>query len=176
MTGNTHEYIVYEKKIKRLFVLFLFIFILICDFILLFYFFEDLDLLLLCLVTAPFALYGIVRLIKLPELYRRSVILTKDGFYDYSQAFATCDILIRWDDVVSIENEDIGKKQFVAVYVKEPEKIITRLNYYQHLIANNNLAANRSIINICMENNSQCSNNELIMEMEYYLEQFKVIE
>ncbi len=110
-------------------------------------------------------IYIFKQLIKGKEL----VILTDDGFYDYSSAIATNDLLVSWSDVDRIQSKQVINQTFVSIYLKTPDKYLSQLSSYKQKLIAANIEMGLGEINIVLQNAKNCSQEELIELMNGYL-------
>lgn len=97
------------------------------------------------------------------------VVLTSEGFFDYSSALATKKMLIRWSDVYKIENKSMLNQQFVSVYLKDSEAFLAKLSNIQRRAIQANLKLGFGEINITLQTAKNCTNPQLIEKMNAYI-------
>lgn len=96
------------------------------------------------------------------------VVLTEEGFYDYSSALATKEHIVLWSHVEKIENKGIVKQSFVSVYLRDTEKLFENLSSARKKAIASNAEMGFGEINISLQS-AQITNEELIQKMNDYL-------
>lgn len=100
---------------------------------------------------------------------KQLVVLTNDGFFDYSSMTSTKDLLIPWHQVQRIENQSIARQTFVSVYLRDPEELFSGLSASQKKTRAANIGMGFGDININLQNAKHCTDAELIVRMDEYL-------
>lgn len=105
------------------------------------------------------------------ELFRgkKLVILTNEGFYDYSSALATKGKLVPWNQVRIIENQSIVGQSFVSVSLKDPESFLSELSALQRKLIAANVKMGFGEINITLQSAKKCTNDQLIEKMNQFM-------
>lgn len=115
--------------------------------------------------------FGFCTVVIIRQLFvgKQLVVLTDDGFFDYTSATATKDLLIPWDQIEKIENKSLAQQTFVSVYLRDSEELFSGLSTFQKKA----IAANKRMgfgdININLQNAKQCTDAQLIVRMDAYL-------
>lgn len=97
------------------------------------------------------------------------MILTKEGFYDFSSAIATKDRLIPWTEVTDIGIFTIAGQNFLSIALKNREKFLSSLNMITRKATQANLKLGAHEINITMQNAKSISLEELAEQMLCFL-------
>lgn len=115
--------------------------------------------------------FGFCTVVIIRQLFvgKQLVVLTDEGFFDYTSATATRDLLIPWDQIEKIENKSLAGQTFVSIYLRDPEELFSGLSTFQKKA----IAANKRMgfgdININLQNAKQCTDAQLIVRMDAYL-------
>lgn len=115
--------------------------------------------------------FGFCTVVIIRQLFvgKQLVVLTDEGFFDYTSATATKDLLIPWDQIEKIENKSLAQQTFVSVYLRDSEELFSGLSTFQKKA----IAANKRMgfgdININLQNAKQCTDAQLIVRMDTYL-------
>lgn len=115
--------------------------------------------------------FGFCTVVIIRQLFvgKQLVVLTDEGFFDYTSATATKDLLIPWDQIEKIENKSLAQQTFVSVYLRDSEELFSGLSTFQKKA----IAANKRMgfgdININLQNAKQCTDAQLIVRMDAYL-------
>ncbi|MEI5995419.1 STM3941 family protein [Candidatus Enterococcus mansonii] len=169
------DFIVYQSKGKQLLLIFLSIIMTGGSAFLLFHRTVDLR-------TSPyiFKIVGIVGFlffgfclyyfIKQFFIGKKVVVLTADGFYDYSSAIATKDLLIPWKDVVDIALFNIVGQEFISVKLKNREEFLASLSPLIRKSVQANLKLGSNEININLQNAKDVSLEELLERMLLFID------
>lgn len=115
--------------------------------------------------------FGFCTVVIIRQLFvgKQLVVLTDEGFFDYTSATATKDLLIPWDQIEKIENKSLAQQTFVSVYLRDSEELFSGLSTFQKKA----IAANKRMgfgdININLQSAKQCTDAQLIVRMDAYL-------
>ncbi|MGG5330906.1 STM3941 family protein [Enterococcus sp. AZ163] len=166
------EYIVYQSKIKQIGLSFLgLLMVTVCLFVLLAGVVETQYLMIgIGLIGGLF--FGACEIFILKQVFvgKKLVVLTSEGFYDYSSALATKDRLIPWSGIEKIENKSMAGQTFVSAYLKEPDPILSQLSTFQKKAISANVAMGFGEINVNLQSAKNCTNDDLLSRMNRYLD------
>lgn len=117
-------------------------------------------------------LFGFFSIYSIKQLFSEKpvVVLTKQGFYDYSSAMATKDHLIPWDDVSDIGIFTISGQNFITIRLKNREAFLASLSPIARKATQANLKLGSYEINITMQSAKDVSLEELLERMFTFLE------
>ncbi|WP_425613234.1 STM3941 family protein [Xylocopilactobacillus apis] len=82
---------------------------------------------------------------------------------------ATKNILIPWSEVNKIEEQRSVNQKLVSVYLKEPDNILSKLSSIQRKGIKANMKLGYGEINITLQNAKNCSDRQLIEQMNQFL-------
>ncbi|BDR61136.1 hypothetical protein KIM322_13970 [Lactobacillus xylocopicola] len=98
------------------------------------------------------------------------VKLTQVGFYDYSSAIATKNLLIPWSAVAKVENKKgILGDRYVSVYLKEPEEFLLQIPLISRIIIKINVKLGLGQFNLVLQTAQDYSNDQLVEQMNSLL-------
>ena len=160
-------FVVYQSKMKQVGLVFLGMMMVLASLIILF-------------IGKPlFTVFGIIGLlffgyaeyylIKQLIVGKKLVVLTEAGFYDYSSALATKEMLISWEEVSHVEETEMVNQTFVSVYLKHPEQLLVNLSKVQKTGIKANVKMGFGEINMTLQSAKRCTNKELIEAMLPYV-------
>lgn len=166
------EYVIYQSKIKQIGLSLLgLLMVVVCLFVLLAGVTETRYLMIgIGIIGSLF--FGACEIFILKQVFigKKLVVLTKQGFYDYSSALATKDRLIPWDNIKQIENKSMTGQTFVSVYLKKPDSVLSQLSTLQKKAINANAAMGFGEININLQSAKNCTCDDLLSRMNQYLD------
>lgn len=176
------EFVVYQSKGKQLLLIFLAVIMTGVSVFLIFP--QDLDvgflggsgsflIPLVGIIGTIFFCFCLGYSIKLLLLGKPVVILTKEGFYDYSSALATKDRLIPWKDVTDIGVFNVSGQNFISIRLENREEFLASLSTITRKAAQANLKLGSYEINITMQSAKNVSLEELLMHMAEYCDAAK---
>lgn len=167
------DVIVYQSKLKQLGLLLLGLGMVVLSLFVAFAGSIESNYLILILGIFSVLFFGICDIYILKQLIKGKelVILTDDGFYDYSSAIATNDLLVSWSDVDRIQSKQVINQTFVSIYLKTPDKYLSQLSSYKQKLIAANIEMGLGEINIVLQNAKHCRPGDLITAMNRYLNQ-----
>lgn len=117
-------------------------------------------------------LFGFASVFSVKQLFSQKpvVVLTKQGFYDYSSAMATKDRLIPWKEVSDIGVFTISGQNFISIRLKNKEDFLESLSPIARKATQANLKLGSYEINITMQSAKGVSLEELLERMFTFLE------
>lgn len=117
--------------------------------------------------------FGLCELYIIKQLFvgKKLVVVTPEGFYDFSSATSTKDQMIPWNQVARIENKSILNQSFVSVYLKEPEQFLANVSTLQRKAIAANVKMGFGEININLQSAKKCTNDQLIAKMNCFIEE-----
>lgn len=166
--GN--EYIVYQSRLR---IVGKFLLGVIMILLFLFTFFVGvLEQQWLLLVTSiiGFIFFGYFEIYIIKQLLvgRKLVVLTVEGFYDFSSTISPKNQLIPWSQVAKIEKIEFAKQEFVSVYLKNSEEVLSELPTMSKKLIAANVKIGFGEININLNSAKKCTVNKLIKKMNRY--------
>lgn len=114
------------------------------------------------LIFFGFALFHFIKQLLIGKII---VILTGEGFYDYSSALATKDRLILWKDVADIGVFTISGQDFISVQLNNREEFLDSLSTITRKAAQANLKLGSYEINITLQSAKKVTIQELLFQM-----------
>lgn len=161
------RFVVYQSKMKQVGLVILALIMVLASFFILFI--GKPVFILVGVVGTLFFGYAAFYLMKQLFAGKKLVVLTEQGFYDYSSALATKERLIPWDEVAHIEEVGIVNQDFVSIYLKHPEQVLTNLSKVQRAGIKANVKMGFGEINITLQSAKKFTNEALIEEMLLYV-------
>jgi hypothetical protein len=167
-----NEFVVYQSKPKQAGISLLGILMILASLYVIFNGLFKENNLILGIGVVGFFTFAIFEVFVLKQLFigKKLVVLNKQGFYDYSVAFATKDLLIPWTDIAKIEIANMASQKFVSVYVKNSEKFLANISPIQQQTSKANKKLGFGDININLKSAKDCSEDQLLEKMNQYLE------
>lgn len=171
--GN--EFVVYQSKVKQIGLSLLGIMMVIASLAVFFAGLADKQYVMILIGGISFAFFGFceIAIVKQVIKGKKVVVLTSEGFYDYSSALSTKGRMISWSDVSRIEDTNMVGQEFVSVFLKEPEKFLEQLSSMQRTAVKANIKLGFGEINITLQSAKRCTNDQLIAQMNTYLPEEK---
>ncbi|GAB2021526.1 hypothetical protein RyT2_06000 [Pseudolactococcus yaeyamensis] len=93
------------------------------------------------------------------------MVLTPEGFYDYSSALATKDKIIPWEWVEKIQEQQMVGQRLVSIYLIVPVAFLSQLSAFQRKAIQANVKLGFGEINITLQSAKSCTNSDLITKM-----------
>jgi hypothetical protein len=109
--------------------------------------------------------FGAIYLMKELVGGKQLVVLTQDGFYDYSSAMATKHRLIPWKDVLDIAVFSTFGQPFITVKLKNAEAFLASLSPLHRKAVQANLKLGAYEISITVQQAKGVSLNQLLEQM-----------
>ncbi|MBS7578347.1 MULTISPECIES: STM3941 family protein [unclassified Enterococcus] len=165
-----NEFVVYQSKLKQVGLSFLgfimvFMSLLVCLGGLL-----EHKYLLIIIGLVGFIFFGMCEAFIVKQVFKgkKLVILNSKGFFDYSSALATKDMLIPWSSIYKIENKSMINQQFVSIYLRDSESFLQKLSSLQKKAIQANIKMGFGEINITLQSSKKCTNEQLIEKMNQF--------
>ncbi|MGX2945856.1 STM3941 family protein [Enterococcus alishanensis] len=168
-----NEYVVYQSKVKQIGLSLLGILMVFMSFFILIIGIMEARYLFMGIGIVGFLFFGACEIYIVRQVFlgKKLVVLTKMGFYDYSSALATKDIMISWELVDRIEKKSMVNQSFVSVYLKDPEKVLSKLSSMQRKAIAANVKLGFGEVNITLQSAKQCTDEQLIEKMNSFVEE-----
>ncbi|MHC5229143.1 STM3941 family protein [Enterococcus sp. LJL99] len=165
---NEEVFVVYQSKFKQIGLVLLGILMVLASFIPLF----AGNSLFIIIGIIGIGFFGSCEFYLIKQLIhgKKIVCLTTKGFYDYSSAMATKDLCILWDEVSEIEIKSMVNQSFVSVYLKDPDKVLANITGLQRKAIQANVKMGFGEINITLQSAKKCTNDELLVKMNQFLQ------
>lgn len=165
-----NEYIVYQSRLRIVGKLLLGVFMIL---LFLFAFFVGVleqQWLPLVISIIGFIFFGYFEIYIIKQLFvgRKLVVLTVEGFYDFSSVISPKNQLIPWSQVAKIEKIDFAEQEFVSVYLKNSEEILSELPTISKKLIATNVKMGFGEISINLNSAKKCTVNKLIAKMNRY--------
>lgn len=165
------ELIIYQRKSKQIGLSLLGLMMVLASLLSLFLTLSEKRYLIALIGLTGLVFFGFCEIFIIKQIFtgKEIVVLTSEGFFDYSSALATKKMLIRWSDVYKIENKSMLNQQFVSVYLKDSEAFLAKLSNIQRRAIQANLKLGFGEINITLQTAKNCTNPQLIEKMNAYI-------
>lgn len=166
-----NEYVVYQSKIKQIWLSLLGLVMVFLSFFILIIGIVGTQFVFIGIGVIGFLFFGACELYIVRQVFlgKKLVVLSKNGFYDYSSALATKNKMVPWKLVDKIENKSMINQSFVSVYLKEPDQILSSLSSFQRKAIAANVKMGFGEINITLQNAKKCSDDKLISKMTSFM-------
>ena len=115
--------------------------------------------------------FGYCEFIILKSLFKKQkklVVLTKEGFYDYSSIASLEDNIVLWKDVKRVST---ATEYYVSVWLKDPQSTLPKLSKTQQIFIKINTKLKNGEINISVQTAKDTTNKQLSEMMNSYLEE-----
>lgn len=99
---------------------------------------------------------------------RKVVVLTALGFYDYSTAVSTNDVLVTWRNVEEIGMTASGRNTYVSVRLRDPEQVLGSLSWGRRTLNSMLSHMGYGHINIMLNSALNCTDAVLLDQMLRY--------
>jgi hypothetical protein len=172
-----NEFVVYQSKGKQLLLIIAAIIMVGASFFVIFIkqnndygtsYFLNYLIVIFGLLGVLFFGFGTIFLIKEFVAGKQLIVLTQDGFYDYSSAMATKDRLISWQDVADIATFSTMGQPFITVKMKNSEAFLASLSPFHRKAVQANLKLGAYEISITAQQAKGVSLNQLLKEMTLF--------
>ncbi|MBO0453695.1 STM3941 family protein [Candidatus Enterococcus murrayae] len=171
------EFVVYQSKRKQIGLSLLGLFMVLMSLFIFLAGAADKQYLVMIVGVIGCVFFGACEVFIIKQVFKGKelVVLTVEGFYDYSSALATKKSLIHWSDVRTIESTRMVNQDFVSVYLKDPDAFLAKVSSFQRKAIKANSKMGYGEINITLQSANKCSNDQLIAKMHLFLDQAEKI-
>ncbi|MGV2876361.1 STM3941 family protein [Macrococcus capreoli] len=101
------------------------------------------------------------------------LVITDEGFYDYTTVNSLSDKMIPWSAVEKIETKYQFGEPYASIYLKHPDEILADTKQSQKLIAKVNSNLDAGHINIMLQNLARITPNQAIYLINETFEEYK---
>lgn len=165
------EFVVYQSKSKQIGLSVLGMLMVLASLFIFIAGIAETQYILMAIGIVGFLFFGACELFIVRQVFlgKKLIVLTNEGFYDYSSALATKDRLILWEEIDQIENKSMANQSFVSVYLKEPEPFLSGLSSLQKKAIAANVKMGFGEINLTLQSAKSCSADQLISKMNHFM-------
>lgn len=167
------DFVVYRNRFRMIYLSLITIILLFGGTLMLIYGLSEQDWAAILLGGAFFISFGYCAYLFIKQIFSHDSVLlrlTKEGFYDYSSATATDNLLIPWSSVAKITEKNIFNQIFISVYLKQPDEVLGKATFAFKKASKANVAMGFGEINIVMQTAKKYSVAEVMQQMQNYLD------